>query len=498
MSLLPVTLVCASAITVFGASPLIGNGFRWRSAAIKTAIPEKDEGLIFERALVLMDLSACASETVELIARIPGVGEAILLDVMDAAGSSGASWITGRSILSPRDRAKMRLVAHKNYLESLGTPTRSLVELTDDIDISGTFLSVASREDASLLVVRSEPMSRLRSAFMENNATRLLRRCTLRDMLIYPASTAEKAGERPEAPRKTNMFKKILCPTDLSSLSHETIAWVAGLDTVSDIVLVHVIPSRRNRERGISHPRAERKLVDMQFSIGRKDLNVTCIVTKGDPVHEISRIAKEQNASLILMPRCGLAKYVGGGELGSTVAAVANHANLPLLVRRPRARLHVQARELAVDEFGIAEELWTNYHNQKADRENDRIFAVYLEDTPVSVAWCKRHPDGLEVDGVFTLEPFRRHEYARCAVGALIAACGSEALYMHATLELVEFYQSLGFIPIMEDELPPSIKVRFEFALGNLEGANACPMRRDPSMDDSDNFHPEKKPVKVP
>ena len=105
-----------------------------------------------------------------------------------------------------------------------------------------------------------------------------------------------------------------------------------------------------------------------------------------------------------------------------------------------------------LDEFDLAEGLWVNYHNQKADRKNDRVFAVYLEDEPVSVAWCKRHPDGLEVDGVFTLEPFRRHEYARRAVETLVAACGNEALYMHATLELVEFYKSLGFVPIPEDE----------------------------------------------
>ncbi len=94
-----------------------------------------------------------------------------------------------------------------------------------------------------------------------------------------------------------------------------------------------------------------------------------------------------------------------------------------------------------------------HYHNQKADRANDRIFAVYLEDMLVSAAWCKRHPDGLEVDGVFTLEEFRKRGYARRAVEMLIAACGSEPLYMHATLELVEFYSTLGFVPIPEDEL---------------------------------------------
>ena len=71
MSLLPVTLACASAITVFGTSPAIGDRFRRGIGAKKVAITGKKEELIFERALVLMDLPVCASETIELIARIP-------------------------------------------------------------------------------------------------------------------------------------------------------------------------------------------------------------------------------------------------------------------------------------------------------------------------------------------------------------------------------------------------------------------------------------------
>ena len=49
---------------------------------------------------------------------------------------------------------------------------------------------------------------------------------------------------------------------------------------------------------------------------------------------------------------------------------------------------------------------------------------------------------------------------------------------MHATLELVDFYSTLGFVPLPEDERPPTVKEQFAFALDNLEGANACPMRR--------------------
>jgi len=490
MSLLPVPLACAGVISVLSATPLIGDRFRRGNTAKKTAVPGNNNGMIYERVLVLMDISSCASAMIERISCIPGVGEAILLDVMDTASSSGAAWLTGHPVLSPRDRAKMRLVAHKNYLENLGTKSRALVELADDNDVCGTFLGIASREDASLLVVRSEPRSRLLSAFMEDATTRILRRCTIRDMLIFPANTVEKTKDAFAVPPAKDLFSRVLCPTNLSSFSYETLVWVAGLEAVSEIILVHVVASHGTSGCGIRPDEAEQKLDELKNDLARKNLKITTIYSQGDTALEINRIAHEQKVSLILMPRCGLANYVAGGELGNTVAAVANRLEHPLLVRRPRTRPQVKAWELAPGEFGIAEQLWSHYHQQKADRDNDRVFAVYLEDEPVSVAWCKRHPDGLEVDGVFTLEPFRRHEYARRAMGALIAACGSETLYMHATLELVEFYQSLGFVPIPEDELPPTIKARFEFALGNLEGANACPMRRAPSPEESSNQIP--------
>ena len=487
MSYLPVPLACAGVISVLGASPLIGDRFLRGNAAKKTVIPGNNNGLIYERILVLMDISSCASAMIERIAGIPGVGEAILLDVMDTATSSGAAWLTGHPVLTPRDRAKMRLVAHKNYLENLGTKSRVLVELADDNDVSGTILGMASREDASLLVVRSEPRSRILSAFLEDATTRILRRCTLRDMLIFPATTVEKAEKAFTVPPSRDLFSRVLCPTNLSSFSYETLAWVAGLELVSEIILVHIVASHGSGESGFRPDEAEQKLNELKNDLARKNLKITIITGQGDTAQEINRIAYEQNVSLILMPRCGLANYVAGGELGNTVAAVANRLDHPLLVRRPRNRPLAKAGELTPEEFGIAEQLWTRYHHQKADRENDRIFAVYLEDEPVSVAWCKRHIDGLEVDGVFTLEPFRRHEFARKAVGTLIDACGCEALYMHATLELVEFYRSMGFVPIPEDELPPTIKARFAFALGNLEGANACPMRRAPAREAPSN-----------
>lgn len=138
-------------------------------------------------------------------------------------------------------------------------------------------------------------------------------------------------------------------------------------------------------------------------------------------------------------------------------------------------------RELLSAEFPIANELWLDYHQTKGDPTTDRIFAAFFGGQAVSLARCRRHPDGLEVDAVFTPVEYRGHGYANMTVGALVEACGHDTLYMHSVLNLTEFYGKFGFQKIGEDELPPTIRERFAFAGGQLEGANVSPMKREAS-----------------
>jgi N-acetylglutamate synthase-like GNAT family acetyltransferase len=142
----------------------------------------------------------------------------------------------------------------------------------------------------------------------------------------------------------------------------------------------------------------------------------------------------------------------------------------------------VGVRELTAPELVRAEgELWIHYHQQKADRERDRLFAVFTGTKIIGVARCARHADGLEVDSVYVLEEFRLRGYARSVMKLLIEECGrNETLYMHSKTELVDFYGSLGFHPIREAELPKTIRDRFDFCLGELKGIDVCPMKRDP------------------
>lgn len=144
----------------------------------------------------------------------------------------------------------------------------------------------------------------------------------------------------------------------------------------------------------------------------------------------------------------------------------------------------IVVRELTPPEMVQAErELWIHYHQQKADRERDRLFAVFTGPKIIGVARCARHTDGLEVDSVYVLEEYRLQGYARSVMQLLIEECGrNETLYMHSKTELVDFYGSLGFCTIREADLPKTIRDRFDFCLGELKGIDVCPMKRDPGF----------------
>jgi len=135
-------------------------------------------------------------------------------------------------------------------------------------------------------------------------------------------------------------------------------------------------------------------------------------------------------------------------------------------------------RELRSAEFSAADEVWREYRGMVGDPGRDRIFAVFLAGTIVSLARCRRHADGLEVDGVFTPEQYRGRGYARMAVAALVVACHNDDLYMYAVENLTGLYAEFRFMSIPERDLPPGVRERYTWAAGNVEGAEVRPMYR--------------------
>ena len=158
-------------------------------------------------------------------------------------------------------------------------------------------------------------------------------------------------------------------------------------------------------------------------------------------------------------------------------------ANLPVteageVSRNPVTAKTTTTRELTAGEFPLANAVWLEYHDTAGDPESDRIFAAFVEGTIVSLARCRRHPDGFEVDGVFTRDQFRHRGYSFTVVESLIEACHNDELFMYAVRGLAGFYARFGFEAVSEQDLPPSVQERYRWAAGNMEGADVQPMRR--------------------
>ena len=403
---------------------------------------------MFTKVLIATDLSEASVTMVERVGEVPGVREVILFHVRTSAGPIPAA--------GPLRRMQ-ELVRRQRI------PAEVVIAENDGAPVPERILRAAAETDVDLIAMGVN-QGILRNLFGENAAATVLRGAKTH-VLIVP----QPAEGRPP------LFARLLVPTDLAAPAPEVrslLEFPAGDGTA---VLLHVIePGHAGTELEVGR-RLSTLRKDITLPPGR---DIQVLVRTGSPARTICAVAEDIGASAIIIPRLSKRDAAGSVLLGSVTAGVAQCVKPPVLVLAVPIHLAVETRELRREEFVLAEEIWTDYHQLKADPETDRIFGVFADDILVSVARCRRHPDGYEVDGVFTPIRFRGRGYARRVMDALVEACQHDTLFMHSVRNLVDFYGTYGFMSIPEGALPPTIRARFAFALGEMEGANVQPMRR--------------------
>jgi nucleotide-binding universal stress UspA family protein/N-acetylglutamate synthase-like GNAT family acetyltransferase len=425
--------------------------------------------------LIPTDFSEHSRAIFERLDQIPGIDEIVLLHVLDAPRASTQYWISGKIYRSPLDAARKELEALRESLEARGVRVRTRIEFIEHGDVPQTIIAVAEEVDASLIVMGARGRGIISGLILGSVSSGVLRRSRRNVLIMHPPRGGAK---------KRPLFSRVLAPVDFSRPTEEMMVFLRQVGGPGELILLHVIRSAESRsELAFFETTATQRLERMAAEAGEDQRKVTTLVRTGNPADEICEVAEAEDVSLIIMPRCGKADYVRNVQLGGTTVDVVKRARRPVFVLSPQITLEVRVRELAVDEFARAEEVWEQYRQQTANPATDRIFGVFVESILAGVARCKVHADGLEVDGVFVLPEFRKRGYARMAMQALLDACGDEILYMHATLDLIAFYETFGFVEIPESELPPTIRERFRFALGEMEGMNVQPMRRIPQKE---------------
>jgi len=402
---------------------------------------------MFTKVLIPTDFSVASAAMAERVGEIPGVREVVLFH----ARISGSR--------DPADEALRRM---QELVQRQGIPAEVVIAEDDGTPVPERILRAAAERGVDLIAMGLRDQGLLRNLFSGNVAATVLR-----DTRIHVLIVPQSGGGRPP------LFARLLVPTDLAALTPQVRSTLEDPAGDGTAVLLHVVEPGQETEQ-----EAGSRLAALKSALSPGGREIEALVRSGSPARTICAVADEIGASAVIIPRIGKRDAAGSAPLGSVTSAVLECVKPPVLVLAVSVHLRIEVRELRSEEFALAEEIWIDYHGLKADPETDRIFGVFANDTLVSVARCRRHPDGYEVDGVFTPARFRGRGYARKAMDALVEACQHDILYMHSVRDLVDFYAAYGFISIPESDLPPTIRARYAFALGEMEGANVQPMRR--------------------
>jgi nucleotide-binding universal stress UspA family protein len=434
---------------------------------------------MFVKTLLPTDFSPDATSAISCIGQVPGIVEAVLLHVLVMPQEKGTPGWEPSLEEARIDEARRRLEEQEQALASAGVRARSRLEVIRRGDLASAILRVAGEEKVSAIAMGARGLSPIKRYLLGSVSSAVLQdaRC---HVLLYHQVPVTEDGQDPRFCRL--VLSRILCPVDFSKPSYELMEAVKEQPGSGQVVLVHVVPRGVTLTgQGVGMDRVETSLRDLAARLDGSRKGVQAIVRTGDPVREILSAAEEADASLILIPRYGRKDYMKSLAIGSTTAAVAAGARRPVLVRFPQVHLEIMTRELTPAEFPQADRLWEYYHGQKGDPATDRIFGVWVEGILAAVARYRLHPEGGEVDAVFTPEEFRNRGYARKAMRVLVDACGDRTLFMHSVAGLEPFYRTFGFEVIPERDLPPMIRDRYAFAEGHLEEAHVTPMKRAPS-----------------
>lgn len=432
----------------------------------------RNDPAMFEKILIPTDLSEASEKLVACAGSIQNVKEIVLLHIVPGG--------------EPAAREHEELQRQQGLITHPAIAVRCIVKNDSGGDIPAAILRTAGAERPSLIIMGARK-GLLSKTLLGRGGTEILTRSRTHVLIMrFPGEGLFAAH-----PQKTegHLFSRILFPLDFSRPANEALGSVGGIGGVFEIILLHVIRKIEGKDRmNLVVREVEKRLSDAREKIkaDHPDIRVKMMVRFGDPTSQIAAVADEEEVSLVMMSRFGKMDYIRKVPLGTTTSKVTAQIKKPVLVMFTCIRLEIHTRELATSEFYLAEKIWFDYYRTKSDPGHDRIFAVFVEDTPVSVARCKRHADGYEVDGIFTWEEFRGNGYAKKALDALVRGCGTATLYMYAVLELVEFYASFGFEPVPEKELPLTIRQRYLWALGNMKGAAVCPMMRVPAGENNE------------
>ncbi|MDD1753781.1 MAG: universal stress protein [Methanotrichaceae archaeon] len=306
---------------------------------------------MFEKILVLTDFSPYARKFLEYIGDFPEVKDVAILNI--------AFKDPRVKVWDPAAKVKdieKKLAKEKKLIKAPGVnvTVRAVSMMDGDIamEIPKAIQTVASEENSQLVVMGARGKSIIQSMLL-GSMTRNLLRFGDRHLLIMryrignpslahitkgTSSEVPEALQGPEMLDKfgTSILSKVLIPTDFSQPAEAVISSIGSMNGLGEIVLLHVVSKGESKEEiDTAIKEATRKLNAISRKLKKGDMKVTPRVAVGSPVELMRSIADEEDVSMIAMSSVG-EDAMRVGRIGSITYDVANTANRPVLIIRPR------------------------------------------------------------------------------------------------------------------------------------------------------------------
>jgi nucleotide-binding universal stress UspA family protein len=285
---------------------------------------------MFEKILVPTDFSDHAKKTLVCLTRIPGIREVVLLHIVDATRFTRSGWTHEPEI----ENARILLKEEKKFLEDLGLQVRIRLEVITGGDIASAIIEAAKKEHVSTIIMGSRGRGMIKGLLLGSASSGVLQRGDMHQLILRDSMVDAMTGEVLTRFCK-GLFSRVLCPTDFSPPSLIAIQSLTKLNGLGQTFLLHVVTRGESRTEIDQEVRkATDRLGEIQKDLAGRGIHAEIRIRLGRPTDEITRLAEEEDISLILISSRGMG-WIRNLLIGSTTHGVAIHSRRPMMVVRP-------------------------------------------------------------------------------------------------------------------------------------------------------------------
>jgi len=288
---------------------------------------------MLKRVLFPTDFSEVSEGILEWLVSLKDVGleEVILVRVINltkvvgvTAGFDVDSWIKHEE-----KENEEKLAERVKILKEEGIRANYVTPIPRGDPVSEIIKS-AQNEKVSLIIIGSKGKGFLKEILMGSVSEGVVRRSPIPVMLVKPKFLEmEKDGKKEVslkvAPR--NPFDKIVFAYDFSEYSRKVLDAVKSVafNAGKNVLVVNV------SETGMEDGERDAMLQEAINELRTEGIDARAISRVGTPYKEILNVAKEENASVIMLGSRGRG-FIQGALLGSTADSVVRNSDIPVIV----------------------------------------------------------------------------------------------------------------------------------------------------------------------